>query len=195
MHCDGIFSLSLSLFIFEIQIISENYTYANFDNWHGLSATKIPVIIHEMYIYITIKDTQVQFVLFLFMIIWFWCFAACVYTLQFWHTENLSAIISTELVTFAAKIAYRVSFMPCTMSANVRNVKRDPEREAWTYVPVSVLQLRENFHKIKMNKKKKSVRNWVLLDSVRHRLSFNLGSGWRFAAILLLLLLSSFCVV
>lgn len=49
-----------------------------------------------------------------FFSIWFWCLPQCECSLQFWHTENLSAFISIGLVTFVPEIAFSVLFFICS---------------------------------------------------------------------------------
>lgn len=62
MRCAGLFSPHFEQSNNFMKLyVRENFLVILHDNWHGLSASKIPVIIHEMYIYITIKDTQVHF--------------------------------------------------------------------------------------------------------------------------------------
>lgn len=149
MRWDGLF-----LFVLDTKMISWNYTYENFlvilhDNWHGLSATKIPVIIHEMYIYITIKDTQVQLFFFHDHLVLMFC------------RLRIFTSILTHWKPFRIH-QYRIgdvcieNCISCLFHAVHSARKYTPETLAWA-TAVSVLQLRENFHKIKISVYKKNV--------------------------------------
>lgn len=83
-----------------------------------------------------------------FFSIWFWCLPQCECSLQFWHTENLSAFISIGLVTFVPEIAFSVLFFYLFAMQMInweRNVSLDQYCE-------------EKFAEIKMQRKKKRTR-------------------------------------
>lgn len=130
-----------------------------------------------MYIYFTIKGTQCCFDSFFFSI-WFWCLPQCECSLQFWHTENLSAFISIGLVTFVPEIAFSVLFFylfAMQMIKWERNVSLDQYCEE-KFAEIKMLRKKEQETEMDRKRKNHCIRISASLDTIRHRLSFNRNS-------------------